>query len=42
VLANLIASIRAARNHVSAGDISFHYVVLALMRNGRGDVLYLF
>lgn len=40
VLANLIASIRGARNHVTAGDVGFHYVVLALMRNGRGDVLY--
>jgi alpha-L-rhamnosidase len=40
VLGNLIAAIRADHNHVTAGDIGFHYVVLALMRNGRGDVLY--
>jgi alpha-L-rhamnosidase len=40
VLANLVAAIRAAHDHVTAGDIGFHYVVLALMRNGRGDVLY--
>jgi alpha-L-rhamnosidase len=40
VLGNLVASIRADHNHVTAGDIGFHYVVLALMRNGRGDVLY--
>jgi alpha-L-rhamnosidase len=40
VLANLIAAIRANHNHVNAGDIGFHYVVLALMRNGKGNVLY--
>ena len=40
VLENLIADIRAHGNHVTAGDVGFHYVVLALMRNGRGDVLY--
>ncbi len=40
VLASLVAAIRADHNHVTAGDIGFHYVVLALMRNGRGDVLY--
>ncbi|MDE2050809.1 MAG: family 78 glycoside hydrolase catalytic domain, partial [Gammaproteobacteria bacterium] len=40
VLENLIADIRAHGNHVTAGDVGFHYVVLALMRNSRGDVLY--
>lgn len=40
VLANLVADIRAHDNHVTAGDVGFHYVVLALMENGRGDVLY--
>ena len=40
VLENLVADIRAHGNHVTAGDVGFHYVVLALMRNGRGDVLY--
>lgn len=40
VLENLIAAIRADHNHVTAGDVGFHYVVIALMRNGRGDVLY--
>ncbi len=40
VLENLVAAIRADHDHVTAGDIGFHYVVLALMRNGRGDVLY--
>jgi alpha-L-rhamnosidase len=40
VLANLVADIRAHGNHVTAGDVGFHYVVLALMENGRGDVLY--
>jgi alpha-L-rhamnosidase len=36
----LIADIKAHRNHVTAGDIGFHYVVLALMQAERGDVLY--
>jgi len=40
VLANLVADIRAHGNHVTAGDVGFHYVVLALMENRRGDVLY--
>ena len=40
VLENLIADIRAHGNHVTAGDVGFHYVVLALMKSGRGDVLY--
>jgi alpha-L-rhamnosidase len=40
VLERLIADIRAHRNHVTSGDIGFHYVVLALMRAGRGDALY--
>jgi len=40
VLANLVANIRAHGNHVTAGDIGFLYVVLALMRNGRADVLF--
>ena len=40
VLENLIADIRARGNHVTAGDVGFHYVVLALLRNDRGDVLY--
>ena len=40
VLANLVADIRAHDNHVTSGDVGFHYVVLALMENGRADVLY--
>lgn len=40
VLENLVADIRARQNHVSAGDIGFHYVVQALMEGGRGDVLF--
>jgi alpha-L-rhamnosidase len=40
VLQNLIADVRAHGNHVTAGDVGFHYVVLALMENGRSDVLY--
>jgi hypothetical protein len=40
VLDALIADIRAHNNHVTAGDIGFHYVVDALLDGGRSDVLY--
>ena len=39
VLASLVADIRAHGNHVTAGDIGFHYVVDALMDNGASDVM---
>jgi hypothetical protein len=40
VLEALVADIRARDNHVTAGDIGFHYVVDALLDGGRSDVLY--
>ena len=40
ILDALVADIRANNNHVTAGDIGFHYVVDALMDGGRSDVLY--
>jgi hypothetical protein len=40
VLAGLVRDIRAHGNHVTAGDIGFHYVVRALTDGGRSDVLY--
>ncbi len=40
VLAKLVATIRAHDDHVTAGDVGFHYVVRALMENDRGDVLH--
>jgi len=40
VLANLVQAIEARSDHVSAGDIGFHYVVQALTAFGRGDLLY--
>jgi len=40
VLTNLVADIRSHNNHVTAGDIGFHYVVRALTDGGRSDVLY--
>jgi hypothetical protein len=40
VLESLIKDIRAHSNHVTAGDIGFHYVVRALTDNGRSDVLF--
>jgi hypothetical protein len=40
VLANLVADIRAHENHVTAGDVGFHYVVRALTDGRRSDVLY--
>jgi hypothetical protein len=40
VLANLVADIRRHSNHVTAGDVGFHYLVRALTDNDRSDVLY--
>jgi hypothetical protein len=40
VLDALIADIRAHENHVTAGDVGFHYVVDALLEGGCSDVLY--
>lgn len=40
VLAALVANIRQHSNHVTAGDIGFHYVIRALTDNGRSDVIY--
>ena len=40
VLDMLVADIRAHDNHVTAGDIGFHYVVDALLDGERSDVLY--
>ncbi len=40
VLDNLVADIRRHGNHVTAGDIGFHYLVRALTDNQRSDVLY--
>jgi len=40
VLDNLVNDIRAHENHVTAGDIGYHYVVRALTDGGRSDVLY--
>jgi hypothetical protein len=39
VLENLVADIHAHGDHVTAGDIGFHYVVRALTDYGRSDVL---
>lgn len=39
LLQHLIADIRAHNNHVTAGDVGYHYVVDALMENGASDVL---
>jgi hypothetical protein len=40
VLANLIDDIRRHSNHVTAGDVGYHYVVRALTDGDRSDVLY--
>jgi len=40
VLQALIDDIRRRGDHVSAGDIGFHYVVRALSESGRGHVLF--
>ena len=39
VLDALVEDIRAHQNHVTAGDIGYHYVVDALLDGGRSDVL---
>ena len=39
VLANLVTDIHAHHDHVTAGDIGFHYVVRALTDGDRSDVL---
>jgi hypothetical protein len=39
VLANLVADIHAHQDHVTAGDIGFHYVVRALTDGDRSGVL---
>ena len=40
VLAALVTDIRAHGNHVTAGDVGYHYLVDALLDGGRSDVLY--
>ncbi|HEX4485533.1 MAG TPA: family 78 glycoside hydrolase catalytic domain [Terriglobales bacterium] len=40
VLNHLVEDIRRHENHVTAGDIGFHFVVRALTDHGRSDVLY--
>lgn len=40
VLENVVESIRANGNRVTAGDVGFYYVVQALLDGGRSDVLY--
>lgn len=40
VLAHLVQNIHDHKEHVTAGDIGFHYVVRALTDGGRSDVLY--
>jgi len=39
VLDALVADISAHNNHVTAGDVGYHYVVDALLDGGRSDVL---
>jgi alpha-L-rhamnosidase len=39
ILANLVADIRAHQNHVTAGDIGYHYVIDALLQGDRSDVI---
>jgi hypothetical protein len=40
VLETLVADIHAHNDHVTAGDIGYHYLVDALLDAGRSDVLY--
>ncbi len=40
VLENLVSDVRAHGNHVTAGDVGFRYVLLALAQGGRSDVIW--
>ncbi len=40
VLAHLIADIRAHENHITAGDIGFRFVLMALAESNRSDVIF--
>ena len=40
VLYHLVADIRQHQDHVTSGDVGFHYLVRALTDGGRSDVLY--
>ncbi len=40
VLNRLVGDIRQHGNHVTAGDVGFHYLVRALSDNGRSNVIY--
>ncbi|HEY7304313.1 MAG TPA: family 78 glycoside hydrolase catalytic domain [Bryobacteraceae bacterium] len=40
LISNLIADIRRAGNHTTAGDIGYRYVIEALLNAGRSDVIY--
>ena len=39
VVDNLVADVRSHQNHVTAGDIGFHYVLESLNEGGRSDVI---
>jgi hypothetical protein len=40
VLDALVRDIRSRENHITAGDVGFRYVLLALSENGRDDVIF--
>jgi hypothetical protein len=40
LISNLVADIRHAGNHTTAGDIGYSYVLEALLNAGRSDVIY--
>jgi hypothetical protein len=40
VLDTLVADVRAHRNHITAGDIGYRYVLAALAEAGRSDVIF--
>ncbi len=39
VMDSLVADVRAHNNHLTAGDVGFHYVIEALLAGGRSDVI---
>ena len=40
VMDSLVADVRAHNNHLTAGDVGFHYVIEALLAGGRSDVIH--
>ncbi len=40
LVSRIVDDVRSRGNHVSAGDVGYRYLLLALARNGRSDVIF--